>query len=679
MQAPVAKKIAKTLSIHGHDRIDNYYWMRERENPELIAHLEAENAYKSAAMKDQEKLKNDIFEEIKGRFKPDDRSAPYLLKGYYYYNRFEAGKEYPFFCRRKGSMEAKEEIILNVNELAEGESYCQVGGMALSKDHNMLAYGIDTQGRRIYTLRILNLTTREYVEEEIPGATGNMVWAEDNEFLFYSMQDSETLRSDKIFRHKVHTDPAQDVLIYEEKDDEFRCYVSKTKSRKYLEIGSSSTLVTESHILEANSPEGEFRCFHPREAKHEYSIDHIGDHFYILSNDQAENFRLLRCHENNTSKADWEEVIPHRKEVLLEDIDLFDEYLVLEERNEGLTQLRVMPAYEEASSYYLEFNDPTYTAYLGFNPESSSKTLRFGYQSMTTPATVYEMDMISKKRNIIKQTEVLGGFNSEDYQSERIFATAEDGTEIPISLVYNKTLGPAKNRPLLLYAYGSYGYSMDPSFSMARLSLINRGFVYAIAHIRGGSEMGRYWYDTGKMLHKKNTFTDFIACGEHVLAKGYTEAGKLFCAGGSAGGLLMGAVLNMRPDLFEGVVANVPFVDVVTTMLDPDIPLTTGEYNEWGNPNDKEYYEYILSYSPYDNVEAKDYPHLLVISGLHDSQVQYWEPTKWVAKLRELKTDTNILLLHTNMEAGHSGASGRFEPYKEVAMEYVFLLMLLKE
>ncbi|MDW3646266.1 MAG: S9 family peptidase [Bacteroidia bacterium] len=676
MQPPKAKKISHTHSIHGHDRIDNYYWMRDRENPDLLAHLEAENTFKEKALEDQDALKEEIFEEIKARFKPDDQSAPYLLKGFYYYHRFEKGKEYPFFCRRRGSMESEEEILLNVNELAEGESYCQIGGMALSKDHNLLAYGIDTQGRRIYKIRILNLETREYFEDEIEGTTGNMVWADDNEYLFYSLQDKETLRSDRIFRHKLHTDPAEDALIYEEKDDTFNCYISKSKSKKFLQISSNSTLVTETHILESKDPLGEFRCFHPREAKHEYSIDHVDDTFYILSNDQAENFRLLTCKEDQLGKENWVELIPHRSDVLLEDIEVFNEYLVLEERKGGLTQIRVMPAHEEEKAYYLEFNDPTYTSYLGFNPEANSQTLRYGYQSMTTPASVYEMDMDSKAQKLIKQTPVLGDFSSDQYASERLFATASDGTQVPISLVYKREFGK-NERPLLLYAYGSYGYSMDPSFSLARLSLLNRGFVFAIAHIRGGSEMGRYWYDTGKMLKKKNTFTDFIACGDHLVKEGYTTKEKLFASGGSAGGLLMGAILNMRPELFKGVIANVPFVDVVTTMLDPDIPLTTGEYDEWGNPNEKEYYDYILSYSPYDNVEAKAYPHILVISGLHDSQVQYWEPTKWVAKLREYKTDTNLLLLHTNMEAGHSGASGRFEPYREVAMEYVFLLKVL--
>ncbi|MEL6256271.1 MAG: S9 family peptidase [Bacteroidota bacterium] len=677
MQPPKAKKVPHTHSIHSHDRIDNYYWMRDRENPDLLAHLKAENEFKEKALEDQDPLKEEIFKEIKARFKPDDQSAPYLLKGHYYYHRFEQGKEYPFFCRREGSMEAEEEIILDVNILAEGKSYCQVGGMALSKDHNLLAYGIDTQGRRIYKIRILNLETREYFDDEIEGATGNMIWADDNEYLFYSMQDKETLRSHRIFRHKLKTDPTKDVLIYEEKDDTFNCYVSKTKSKKYLQIGSNSTLVTETHILESNNPLGEFRCFHPREAKHEYSIDHVGDTFYVLSNDQAENFRLLTCKEDKLGKENWVELIPHRKEVLLEDIEVFNDYLVLEEREGGLTQIKVMPGYKQDHAYYLEFNDPTYTSYLGFNPEPATKTLRYGYQSMTTPASVYEMDMASKDQNLIKQTPVLGNFSSDQYTSERLFATASDGIQVPISLVYKKEFGKSE-RPLLLYAYGSYGYSMDPSFSLARLSLLNRGFVFAIAHIRGGSEMGRFWYDTGKMLKKKNTFTDFIACGEHLVKEGYTSKEKLFASGGSAGGLLMGAIINLRPDLFKGVIANVPFVDVVTTMLDPDIPLTTGEYDEWGNPNEKEYYDYILSYSPYDNVEAKEYPHLLVISGLHDSQVQYWEPTKWVAKLREYKTDTNLLLLHTNMEAGHSGASGRFEPYREVAMEYVFLLKVLK-
>ncbi len=677
MTAPVAKQIPHQHNIHNDIRQDPYYWMRERENPEVIAHLEAENAYTKAQLAHTEDLQKELFEEIKARIKEEDQSVPYWWRGYYYYSRFETGKEYPIYARKKGSLEAEEEITLDVNVLAEGQSYCQSTGPAMSPNQELIAFGLDLVGRRIYEIRFFNLKTQTYFEERIPDVTGNIVWAEDNKTIFYSKQDLQTLRSHRIYRHVLGTDPADDVLIYEEKDDTFRTYVSKTRSREYLLILSTSTLSDEVRYLAADKPEGEWQIFQPRERKHEYGIDHFNGNFYILTNWQAENFQLMQCSSAGeaTDKSNWQTLIPHSKETLLEDFQLFREHLVVEERTNGLNQIRVME-WESKRAWYIEYRDPAYSASLGHNPDVDTPNLRYNYESLTTPRSTFEINFDTQKTKLLKQQAVLGGFEVENYQSERLFATASDGTQIPMSIVYRKGIKEQGTAPLLLYAYGSYGYSLDPYFSLARLSLLDRGFVYVIAHIRGGEEMGRFWYENGKLLKKKNTFTDFIACAEHLIQIGFTERKKLFISGGSAGGLLMGAVINMRPELFYGAIAAVPFVDVVSTMLDEDIPLTTGEFDEWGNPKDKAYYDYMLSYSPYDNVVAQDYPHLLVTSGLHDSQVQYWEPTKWVARLREMKTGDQKLLLHTNMEAGHSGASGRYQPYKEVAMEYAFLLDL---
>ncbi|MDX2247251.1 MAG: S9 family peptidase [Bacteroidia bacterium] len=663
------------LLTHGYERTDPYFWLRDRENPEVIAHLEAENAATKASMAHTEYLQNQLFEEMKNRIKPDDSSVAYRLDNYYYYNRFELGKEYPIYCRRKEDMKNPEEIILDVNLLAQGKNFCELGGSTVSTDHRYLAYAVDYQGRRIYTIYIKDLETGDLLSDEIPGVTGNMVWAIDNFTLFYSKQDEVTLRSDRVFRHRRGTSVAEDVLVFEEKDETYYIQVNKSKSRKYLFIHSSSTLSDEVSYLESANPEGTFTVILPREKEHEYAVDHLGEDFYVLTNDQAKNFRLVKTPVINPSRTHWTEIMPHRPDVLLEGIEIFRDFLVLDERKNGLNQIRIMP-WSGVGEYYLEFPDPAYSAGVDFNPEFDTQVLRFSYQSLTTPASTFDFDMISRERTLLKQQEVLGGFSPENYLSERIFAQAADGTSVPISLVYHKDTVKKGDAPLLLYGYGSYGYSMDPYFSAARLSLLDRGFIYAIAHIRGGSDLGRQWYEDGKMLRKKNTFTDFIACGEYLIKEGYTRKGKLFCMGGSAGGLLVGAVINMRPDLFFGAVASVPFVDVVTTMLDEDIPLTTGEYDEWGNPAEKEYFEYMLSYSPYDNIQKCPYPHLLVTSGLHDSQVQYWEPTKWVAKIRDYRTNDNRLLLHTNMSAGHGGASGRFEPYREVALEYAFLLDL---
>lgn len=675
MKPPIAKVIPHQLEKHGHIRNDPYYWLKDRENPEVIAYLDAENAYKEEKLAHTKELQSTLFEEMKGRIKKDDSSVPYQKEDYFYYTRYEKGREYPIHCRKKDSLENAEEILIDVNLLAEGKDYCSVsGGANVSPDHQYLLYGTDFVSRRIYTLHIKDLATGEHLEDVIPNVTGNAVWAADNRTIFYAKQDPETLRSYQVYRHELGTDLANDELIFEEKDDTFQVYVYKTKSKKYVVVFSSSTLTNEAQVLEADNPTGDFRMFLSREREHEYSVDHAGDHFYIHTNWEAKNFRLMRCNERETTKDAWEEVIPHRSDVLLEDIELFQNYLVLDERKGGLNHIRIIP--NEGDEFFLPFGEAAYMAGTGNNPNYNSEWLRFSYQSMTTPGSVFDYNMRTGEKLLKKEQEVLGDFDKTKYRTERIFATAKDGTQVPMSIVYHEDTPRDGSAPLLLYGYGSYGHSIDAYFSTTRLSLLDRGFVYVIAHIRGGEEMGRGWYDDGRMLNKINTFTDFIACGEHLVAKGYCATDKLYAMGGSAGGLLMGAIMNLKPEIWGGVVAAVPFVDVVTTMLDDTIPLTTGEYDEWGNPNDKIYYEYILSYSPYDQVEAKAYPPTLITTGLHDSQVQYWEPAKWVAKLRDMKTDDNVLLLHTNMEAGHGGKSGRFEALKEIAMEYAFLLTL---
>ncbi|QCR24709.1 S9 family peptidase [Pontibacter sp. SGAir0037] len=675
-QAPGAKKQPKELTAHGHTRIDNYYWLNERENPEVIAYLNAENEYTKQMMAHTEDLQKKLFDEIVGRIKQTDESVPYKKNGYFYITRYEAGKEYPIYARKKGSLNAAEEIMLNANERAKGNSYYAAAGLNVSPNNQLMAFGEDTVSRRKYTIRFKNLATGEILPDKIPNTTGGAVWANDNKTIFYTMKDA-ALRSFKIFRHTLGTPTSQDKEVYHEADETFSTFVFKTKSDKYVIIGSSSTVSQEYRFLDASNPNASFKVVQPRERGLEYSVDHFGDNFYIITNkDGATNFKLMQTPVNKTGKANWKEVIPHRPDVLLEGIEIFKDYLVLDERKNGLTQLRVKKWKDPKTDYYIDFGEETYTAGVSINPDFDSQVLRYGYSSLTTPSSTYDFNMQTKAKTLLKEQEVVGDFNKENYEAKRIYATAKDGTKIPISLVYKKGLKLDGNNPTLLYAYGSYGISMNAGFSSVRLSLLDRGFVYAIAHIRGGQEMGRQWYEDGKMLKKKNTFTDYIAASEHLIQQKYTNSNKLFAQGGSAGGLLMGAVVNMRPDLYKGVHAAVPFVDVVTTMLDTSIPLTTGEFDEWGNPADKQYYDYMLSYSPYDNVEAKNYPNMLVTTGLHDSQVQYWEPAKWVAKLRELKTDNNMLLLQTNMDAGHGGASGRFQPYKETALQYAFFLTL---
>ncbi|MFM9949033.1 MAG: S9 family peptidase [Saprospiraceae bacterium] len=674
LPVPTVNAVPKELSMHGDTRIDEFYWLKERENPDVIAYLNSENAYREQVTSHTKAFQGKLFEEIKGRIKQDDESVPYKDNGYFYLTRYETGKEYAIHSRKKGSLDAKEEVMLDVNELAKPYKYYAVSGRSVSSNNKILAYGEDTLSRRIYTIRFKDLETGKMLKDVIPNTSGGAVWANDNQTIFYSVKDA-SLRPYKIFKHKLGTPATKDVEVFHESDETFASAVYKTKSKKYIVIASFQTLTTEYRVLDANQPNGSFRIIQPRTRGLEYFMDHFGDKFYFRTNLDAKNFRLMSTPETATTKENWTEVIAHRDDVLLEGMEIFKDHLVLSERIKGITQLRVRP-WNGSPEHYIAFGEDAYMAYVDVNPDFDTDVLRVGYMSLTTPSTTYDYNMNTKKLTQLKQQEVLGGFDRNDYVSERIYVKARDGVQVPVSIVYKKGFKKDGKQPLLLYAYGSYGASMDPTFNSARLSLLNRGFAYAIAHIRGGEEMGRAWYEDGKLLKKKNTFTDYIDCADYLVNNKYTSPEKLFAMGGSAGGLLMGAVINMRPELFKGVIAAVPFVDVITTMLDETIPLTTGEYDEWGNPNDKTYYDYMKSYSPYDNVKAKAYPAMLVTTGLHDSQVQYWEPAKWVARLRTKKTDKNPLLLYTNMDTGHGGASGRFEKYKEVAMEYAFLLDL---
>ncbi len=671
VKPPVAKKVPKELTMHGDTRIDNYYWLNERENPEVIAYLEAENAYKDAMMEHTKPLQDKLFEEIKSKIKQQDESVPYKKNGYYYYTRTVVEKEYYVSCRKKESLEAPEEVLLDVNQMAEGFDYYAIGGSSVSTDNKILAYGVDTVSRRNYTIYFKNLETGELLADQIPMTTGGATWANDNKTVFYMLKDSVTLRSEKVMKHVLGTPVSSDVEVFYEADETFNAFVYKTKSEKYLIIGSESTLTSEFRFLDANTPNGEFKIIQPRTRGLEYAVDHFGDYFYIRTNLDALNFKLVKTPVAKTTKENWVDVIPHRADVYFEDFDIFQNYLVASEKVEGITKLRVMPW--QGGEYYIDFEEEVYTTYSGTNVDFNTEVFRFGYTSMTTPNSTFDFNMKTKERTLLKQQEVLGGFDKNNYETKRIYATAGDGTKIPISIVYKKGMEKNGNNPALIYGYGSYGYEMEPTFSSSRLPLLDRGFVYAIAHIRGGQIYGRQWYDDGKLLKKMNTFTDFNDCAQFLIDEKYTNAGKLFAMGGSAGGLLMGAVINLKPELYKGVVAAVPFVDVVTTMLDESIPLTTGEFDEWGNPKDSTYYFYMKSYSPYDNVKAQNYPALLVTTGLHDSQVQYFEPAKWVAKLREMKTDNNPLIFHINMEFGHGGASGRFDYIKDIALEYAFI------
>ncbi len=676
IKPPVAKIIPKELTAHGDTRIDNYYWLNERNNPEVVAYLEAENAYKDAMLAHTKDFQEELYNEIVGRIKQTDMSVPYKDQNYYHYTRYEEGYEYPIYCRKKGSLDAEEEILLNVNEMAKGYDFFNVAGYSTSSNNNLIAYGVDTVSRRLYTLYFMDLTTGKVLEDKILNTSGRAAWANDNKTVFYALKDTITLRPYKIMKHVLGTDVSEDKVIYTEEDETFNIFVFKTKSKKFLMIASVQTLSTEFKYLDADRPDGDFQIIQPREKNLEYRVDHFQDKFYILTNWDAKNFRLMETPVDKTSKENWTEVIPHREDVLLQGLEIFKNHLVLGERKNGLTQIHIIK-WSDMSEHYLDFGEEAYVVYMSMNPDFDTDLLRYNYTSLTTPRSVFDYDMVSGEKKLLKQQEVVGDFDPGNYVTERHFATARDGTKVPISLVYRKGLEKDGDNPLLLYGYGSYGASMDPAFSSDRLSLLDRGFVFAIPHIRGGSEMGRWWYEDGKLLKKKNTFYDFIDCGEYLVEQKFTSPDKMFAMGGSAGGLLMGAVLNIRPDLWKGVIADVPYVDVITTMLDTSIPLTTGEFDEWGNPQNKEYYDYMLSYSPYDQVEAKDYPAMLVTTGYHDSQVQYFEPAKWVAKLRAMKTDDNPLIFHINMEAGHGGVSGRFKQYRETALVYAFMLDLV--
>ena len=641
---------------------------------EVIDYLNKENDYYHAHTAHTKEFQTSLFEEMKSRIKEDDSSVPYKYNGYWYITKYETGKDYPIYTRKKETLEAEEELLFDCNEMAKGHSYFRLVGLNINPNNDLVSYGIDTTGRRQYTLHIKDLKTHKVFEDEISNTTGGSTWANDNKTLFYTKKDETTLRSEAIYKHRLNTDQKSDVLVYEETDDTFGVSVYKTKSKKYLVIVSYSTLTTEHQILNANTPDGDFKVFQPRTRGLEYSISHYEDSFYIVSNaDGAQNFKLSKTSETQTEKKYWKDVIPHRETVLLEDIEIFKDFLVVSERENGLNQIHIK-RWDGSDSYYLPFESETYTAYTTTNIDFDTPVLRYGYQSLTTPSSIIDFDMVTKTKTIKKEQEVLGGkFKKENYTSERLWATASDGTQIPISLIRHVETEKSADTPLLLYAYGSYGSTIDPYFSSVRLSLLDRGFIYAIAHIRGGEYLGRQWYEDGKLFNKKNTFSDFVDCSKYLIENNYTSSQHHYAMGGSAGGLLMGAVINLAPELYKGVVAQVPFVDVVTTMLDDSIPLTTGEYDEWGNPNEKEYYEYIKSYSPYDNVDNKLYPNMLVTTGLHDSQVQYWEPAKWVARLRSQNKNTSQLFLHTHLDAGHGGASGRFEALKEVAAEYAFL------
>ncbi len=692
----VAKK-PHEMTIHGDTRVDDYYWMRltdeqksakekDRHTQEVVDYIDAENDYTESRLKHTKKFQDKLFDEIVGRIKKDDESVPYLDNGYFYYTRYEKGKEYAIHCRKKGSLDSKEEILLDENVLAKGHDYFAVGGMDVSPDNQWMSYGVDLVSRRIYTIYFKNLVTGDVLKETIPNSTGSVAWANDNKTVFYTSKNEVTLLPEKIWRHKVGTDSAKDELVYEEKDESFYNGVYRSKSGEFIIIWNSSTLVNDYHILSANDPDGEFNNFSPRGTEHEYSIDHYQDKFYIITNWEAKNNRLMETSENATDMGNWKEVIAHRNDVHLLGMEIFKDHLVLNERKDGLRGLRVINQ-KNGQDEYINFGEQTYTARISVNEEFNTNILRYGYTSMVTPSSTYDYNMNTGEITLMKQQEVVGGYDQSLYRSERHYALARDGQPVPISLVYKKDLkndptfnnqgAPDNPQNLLLYAYGSYGSTRDPYFSSTRLSLLDRGFIYAIAHVRGSQIYGRQSYDDGKMLNKKNTFTDFIDAGKYLVKEGLTDPNHLFAEGGSAGGLLIGAIVNMAPELWKGTIAAVPFVDVVTTMLDASIPLTSNEWDEWGNPEEKKYYDYMLSYSPYDQVIDQVHPNMLVTSGFFDSQVQYWEPLKWMAKLRDNWQGENVLYLHMNMDAGHGGKSGRFRRYREVALEYAFLFDLV--
>ena len=688
VKPPIANKIRTEMKMHGDIRVDNYFWMRlsdeqkeaehkDEQTNSVEAYLHSENAYYDEITAHTNDFQTSLFEEMKGRIKEDDSSVPYKKNGYFYITKYQKGEQYPIFTRKKETLDAAEELLFNVNELAKGHDYFQLGGLNVSPNNELVAFSVDTVSRRQYVLQVKNLRTGEVFKDRITNTSGGAVWANDNKTLFYTKKDPVSLRSYKIFKHVLGTEQSEDVEVYHESDDTFGVGVTKTKSGDFIVIASYATLSSEYRVLDANNPKGDFKVIQPRERDLEYSISHFGAHFYLLTNkDGASNFKLMKTPIDQTSKENWIDVIPHREETLLEDISIFKEYLVLEERTNGLNRIRIK-RWDASQDYYLPFDEETYTAEVYANPDFDTDIMRYSYNSMTTPTAVIDFNMSDQSKDIKKEQEVLGGsFDKENYVSKRLWAEARDGKKIAISIVHRRDLEISENTPVLQYAYGSYGYTISDGFSTTRLSLLDRGFVYALAHIRGSEYLGRNWYEDGKLLKKVNTFNDFVDCSKYLIANNYTSPNHLYAMGGSAGGLLMGAVANMNAELYHGIIAAVPFVDVISTMLDESIPLTTGEFDEWGNPKDKEYYEYIKSYSPYDQVTSKGYPNMLVTTGYWDSQVQYWEPAKWVSKLRALKTDKNLLLLHTNMEAGHGGASGRFNALKEIARDYSFILDL---
>ena len=683
---PIAKKEPFEMLKHADTRIDDYYWMRltdeqksadpyDSHAKEVVDYINLENEYTEKNLQHTNKLQKTLYDEIVSRIKKDDSTVPYFENGYFYYSRYEEKKEYAIYCRKKGSLDAKEEVILNGNQLAQGYDYFSIGSRSVSPDNIWLAYSIDTLSRRFYTIYFKNLNTGEILHQSIPNTTGNVAWANDNKTVFYTSKNKITLLSEKIYRHKIGKDHKNDHLVYHEKDNEFYTGVYRSKSGKYIIIWNNSTLVSDYHVLNANKPNENFVNFTPRGTDHEYSIVHYGTKFYVLTNWNAKNNRLMEVDEKTYDMSKWKEVIPHQNDLHLLDIEIFDNHLVISQRENGLRGLRIIDQ-GTGNDHLISFGEETYATWLSTNKEFNTNILRYSYSSLVTPWSTYDYNMDTKEKKLMKQEEVVGGYTLSKYSSERIYADARDGEKIPISLVYNKNFKSEKAQNLLLYGYGSYGSTTDPYFNSARLSLLDRGFIFAIAHIRGGDYLGRIWYEDGKLLKKKNTFYDFIDAGKYLINRGYTNSEHLFCSGGSAGGLLIGAVINMEPSLWKGAIAAVPFVDVVTTMLDPTIPLTSNEWDEWGDPREKEYYDYMLSYSPYDQVIKRNYPNLLVTSGFFDSQVQYFEPLKWVAKLRDYWMGENKLYLHMNMDAGHGGQSGRFRRYKEIALEYAYLLDL---
>jgi oligopeptidase B len=670
---PVADKRPVELESHGDIRVDDYFWLNDRNNPEVNAYLDAENGYADSVLADSSGLKQRLVDEMTARIKQEDVSAPYRHGDYLYYRRFEKGKEYPVYCRRKGSMEGDEEVLLDVNAEAADAPYFSVSGFQVSPDHKLAAYGVDTVGRRFYELRFIDLETGAKLPDVIQNVTSNLRWAADSQTILYTKQHPETLRWERVYRYTIGANRSE--LVYEEPDETFSISVETSISDKHLFISSTSTLSTETRYLAADAPDASPSVFLPRETEHEYFVADGGDRFFVVSNAGAKNFQLFETPLDNTAKEAWSVVLPHRDDVLIEKVDILKDHIIVSTRRAGLTQLEVINR-DSRELHSIDVAEDVYEASSGDNYEFDSTIFRYYYESMTTPESVYDYDLMSQQRQMIKEKEVLGGFNRSDYISERLWATARDGTKIPVSLVYRKGIELNGQNPLLQYAYGSYGSSTDPGFSSNLLSLLDRGFVYAIAHIRGGSEMGRQWYYDGRQFRKMNTFTDFIDVSRFLVDEGYTSAEHLYARGGSAGGLLMGAILNMAPEMYNGVSTRVPFVDIVTTMLDESIPLTASEWDEWGDPREKEFYDYMLSYSPYDQVKRQDYPNVIVTTSLHDSQVQYWEPAKWVAKLRDYKTDNNLLLLQTDMQAGHSGKTGRFKSLEDTALYYTFFLHL---